>query len=78
MGALTLSSKPKGALILDTLPEGLLALTGTEALLAVSTAPRGVINVPDFSFAAGVPLSALIDEYGEYLLDENGNPLLWQ
>ncbi len=86
MDALNLSTQPVASLALDTAPVGVLALqrdavtlslgSATVGILALESRPAGTINVPNFQ--AIMAISGLIDEYGAFLLDENGNPLLWQ
>ena len=93
MDALNLSIQPVGALAVDTASVGMLALTADALILALDTAPVGsldlstaagflnisntpvgVIDVPNFLLVK----DGLLDEYSNFLTDENGDNLVWQ
>lgn len=93
MDSLNLSIQPTGSLAVDTAPAGTLELFGsTEQLtlgtapagnldlannngyLALSSEPAGTIDVPNFLLVK----DGLLDEYSDYLKDENGDNLVWQ
>lgn len=86
LGVLSLTAAPGAMPILvTTAPLLSLPLSATPgAGLGLNGGPIGLISVGNVLAALDLPNfaalnpNALIDEYGAYLLDENGNPLLWQ